>query len=112
MVPGVLYLPAFEIRFRSTCSTYVRSPKTAGRSSGSSVSKLIPVQRWASDATTGADEVLDQERLAVDRDAALDAAQGEQVLDDPVQAVGLDLDVVEQLAPGRRAGVGRCRTFA
>ena len=41
--------------------------------------------------------MLDEDRLTVDRDPALDAAQGEQVLDDAVEAVGFGLDVAEQL---------------
>ena len=57
----------------------------------------MPGQRCRLRGDDGLDEMLDEDRFTVDRDPAFDAAQGEQVLHDAVEAVGLGLDVAEQL---------------
>ena len=102
-VPAGLYLPAFETRFRRTCSTYVRSPKTAGRSDGISTSNVILGQRRASEATRAPARCWMSSGSPSMRDPALDPGECEQVLDDPVQAIRLHLDVGEHLVAIRRA---------
>ena len=97
-VPIGVYFAALPSMFRTICSTYVSSPATIGRSArqlGLDVDAREPCGLLVDDPR---EQAAGLERLGLDRDvAALRAGQHEQVLDEPVQPLGLGRDVVDQL---------------
>ena len=102
------YFAAFESRLRSTWVMLVSSPLTAGRSGATWTSNVTSGHRPRSWSTTDGHEVLEQRRLVAQLEALVEAGQHQQVLDQPVQAVGLAGDVRQDLV-GHRRGRASCR---
>ena len=86
----------------------VSSPLTAGRLGATWTSKLTSGHRRALLLDDRGHEVLEQRRLLAELEALVESREHEQVLDQPVEAVGLAGDVGQDLA-GHRGIEGLAR---
>ena len=114
-VVGDVCRTALSSRLLTTCSSCVWSPRTNGRSAGTS-SVITRAPERSKRRVTRVDELAEVDRLHVGAQRArFDAAHAQQVRDEPIEPVGLVDHDVEQLVARRvvvrrsRAQVGRDR---